>query len=139
MHNFSLKNLLIVCGDALEFTRYYMPARSVDQIYINFPDPWPKLRHAKNRVIQQPFVAEMDRVLKLQSQMVLVTDDATYSSQVVDEMLKSGCFSPSYPSPYYTNECPGYGDSYFDSLWREKGREIRYLKFFKRHEVKSFV
>jgi len=130
-HNLSISNLLIVCGDALVFTKHYLQSELVDQIFINFPDPWPKAKHAKNRVIREPFVKEMHRISKPGAEAVLVTDDATYSEQVSSEMLRDGVWDPSFPSPFYMTEWPGYGSSFFDSLWRERGREIRYMKFKK--------
>jgi tRNA (guanine-N7-)-methyltransferase len=130
-HNLLIPNLLIVCGDALVFTKHYLKSQLVDQIFINFPDPWPKAKHAKNRVIREPFVKEMHRISKLGAETVLVTDDATYSEQVSLEMLRDDIWEASYPSPFYVTEWPGYGSSFFDSLWRERGREIRYMKFKK--------
>ena len=62
--NAALKNLLIVCGEAHTTTKYYFPNQSVDEVYINFPDPWPKDRHAKHRLIQSPFASELARILK---------------------------------------------------------------------------
>src|SRR5579863_3755958 len=47
IHNLNLKNLLVVCGEALTFTRYYVPKGSFAAAYVNFPDPWPKAKHAK--------------------------------------------------------------------------------------------
>ncbi len=130
-HNLSIPNLLIVCGDALVFTKYYLQSDLVDQIFINFPDPWPKAKHAKNRVIKEPFVQEMYRISKTGVEVVLVTDDVTYSEQVSFEMLRNDVWKASYPPPFYKTEWSGYGSSFFDSLWREKGREIRYMKFKK--------
>src|SRR5690348_6324632 len=44
MKNEQISNLFIVCGEALAFTTYYAHANSFAQLYINFPDPWPKGR-----------------------------------------------------------------------------------------------
>ncbi len=129
--NLSLDNLLIVCGDALVFTKHYLQSELVDQIFINFPDPWPKARHADNRVVRDAFVQEMYRISKEGADAVLVTDDEVYSSQMSFEMLKNDIWTASYPSPFYRREWPGYGSSFFDSLWRERGKEIRYMKFKK--------
>ncbi len=133
-HNFSLQNLLIVCGDALTFTKYYLGSDLVDQIFINFPDPWPKARHAKKRIIQDPFVEEMARISKMQAEVVLVTDDVLYSDQMSFEMLKKGAWEPSFPLPFYKTEWLEYGNSFFESLWKEQEREIRYMKFKKIQE-----
>src|SRR5690348_8334371 len=46
IHRENIPNLTVVCGEAVIFTRFYAPPCS--EIYVNFPDPWPKLRHAKH-------------------------------------------------------------------------------------------
>jgi tRNA (guanine-N7-)-methyltransferase len=129
-HNFSLQNLLVVCGDAATFTKYYLRSDLVDQIFINFPDPWPKARHAKKRIVQDSFVREMARISKIDAEVVLVTDDEPYSSQMSVEMLKKG----DWASSFSVIDWPEYGTSFFESLWKNQGKEIRYMKFKKIQE-----
>lgn len=127
--NLGLQNLFVVCGEAYTFTRFYVKEDSVKGAFVNFPDPWPKDRHAKHRLFQELFVLEMSRVLQREGEAIFVTDDETYSLQMIDEMTKSGAWEPAFQEPYYVTEWPEYGSSYFDQLWREKGRVIRYLQF----------
>jgi tRNA (guanine-N7-)-methyltransferase len=127
--NSALSNLFVVLGEALTFTSCYISKRSVDGVFINFPDPWPKLKHAKNRLLQAPFVKELSRVIKIGGEVVLVTDDAPYALQMQKEMMAHPAFKPLFPEPYYATEWPEYGSSYFDSLWRGKGKTIHYLRF----------
>jgi len=54
--NLGLNNLLVIHGEGYNVTSCYLPDASIREIYINFPDPWPKNRHAKNRLIKGPFV-----------------------------------------------------------------------------------
>ncbi len=124
--NLSLANLFLICGEGETATKYYFPTDSVAGIYINFPDPWPKLRHAKHRLIQSPFVQELGRILEKGQSLFFVTDDSAYSEQFRKEMSHSTMFSPLNPAPHYRTEYPEYGTSYFEDLWREKGKEIRY-------------
>ncbi|SRR3989339_926883 len=133
-HNLSLGNLLIVCGDALTFTKHYLKSNSIEEVFVNFPDPWPKARHARNRIIKDDFVQEMTRISKVGAETVLVTDDAPYSGQMTFEMLKDNIWRASFPFPFYETEWPGYGSSFFDSLWKDRGREVRYMKFKKTAE-----
>ncbi len=124
MKNLGLKNLFIVCGDGQIFARDYLPANSVDNVYINFPDPWPKEKHAKNRIFQAPFIEQLARTTK--GKVTAVTDDPTYSSQILSEMKH---WTSSFPEPRFMTEWPGYGSSFFDTLWRQKGCTIRYMQF----------
>jgi len=127
MMNLGLKNLIVVCGDANEFIRYYLGEDQISQVNINFPDPWPKEKHEKNRLIQGEFVKHMMRTLKRESDAIIVTDDPDYSHQVIDEMNR--VFTPAYEMPHYVEKSDEYGSSYFNRLWVEKGKFIRYMKF----------
>lgn len=127
----NLANLIVVCGEAAAVTRYYFPSESINEVFINFPDPWPKLRHAKHRLIQPAFIQEVWRILKKNKQWTFVTDDPDYSELLLEEMRGVNEFKPCYPAPFYVTDYPGYGTSYFDQLWREKGKIIRYHQFIK--------
>jgi len=59
-----------------------LPDQSVDEIRIFFPDPWPKKRHHKRRLIQAPFVADMARVMKPAGSVRLATDWAPYAAWI---------------------------------------------------------
>lgn len=124
-----LPNLRLVCGEALTFTRYYLSDNSIDEIYINFPDPWPKERHAKHRLIQPPFVEQLSRVVKRGGRSILVTDHEGYCQQICEEMQKDKSWRSLFPPPFFTTEWTNYGSSYFDSLWRHKGYTIHYMQF----------
>ena len=110
---------------------YIFPTESCEAAYINFPDPWPKRRHAKNRLIQPKFLDQVSRLLKREALFTLVTDDPDYSEQMLKEMGHHPGFASFLPSPYFVTEFAGYGSSYFDQLWREKGKVIRYHQFQK--------
>src|SRR5580700_9513896 len=60
--NAHLKNLLTVFGEAKTFTEHYLRESSISRVYINFPDPWPKNRHAKHRLVQKSFALLLKRV-----------------------------------------------------------------------------
>lgn len=132
IQNHQLKNLIVICGEGFLATSLYFPKQSVSEVFINFPDPWPKRVHAKHRIVKPSFVEEMNRILVDQGKITLVTDDPDYSQIMVDCLCGNVHFESLYPQPFYYNEHKGYGTSYFDQLWREKGREIRYHEFRKK-------
>lgn len=124
--NSNLSNLLAVCGEGHSLTQDYLPAASVDEVYINFPDPWPKTRHAKHRLIQLPFMREILRILQPGGVVTMVTDDAGHSNWIIQIMQQLSGFESLFAKPYYVEDYPGYGTSFFEELWREKGKSIRY-------------
>lgn len=124
--NLGLKNLFVVSGEAQRFSHHYLPENTLDHIFINFPDPWPKARHHKNRLIQDPFIEEMLRILKKEGTLTFVTDDRDYSDWTIEILQNHGRFQPLQANAPYVTEYPDYGTSYFEDLWREKGKTIRY-------------
>ncbi len=58
-----LGNVRLLRCDAAVFIRHYVPDQTFRQVHIYFPDPWPKKRHHKRRLIQAPFLRELHRVL----------------------------------------------------------------------------
>lgn len=131
IHNLKLNNLMVVCGEAHQTTRCYFPDQSFYDVYINFPDPWPKKRHAKNRLIQDEFAQQLWRVLQMGRRFTFVTDDAPYSEWLIEVMGRHPGFASLFPDPFYVTNEMNYGSSYFDELWRSKGRTIRYHQFQK--------
>lgn len=130
--NLKLQNLFVICAEGYNVTSRYFPPGTISDIYINFPDPWPKNKHAKHRIIQPIFVEELSRILKKDCCMTFVTDDPPYSQWTIDTLLSSPNFRSVYPAPYFITDEQCYGTSYFDQLWREKGRTIHYHKFCKK-------
>lgn len=124
-----LSNMLIVAGEALITSSFYFKDESFDQVCVHFPDPWPKEKHAKNRLFQKPFVDEIRRLTKKGAVVRAVTDDVHYSEQIIEKMQEEEGFISSFPHPHYINEWKDYGTSYFEELWRSKGRSIRYMEF----------
>lgn len=132
--NYQLNNLIAVCGEGYSVTRHYIPPASIHGIFINFPDPWPKKRHAKHRIIQVSFIEEINRILKPNGSVTLVTDDVDHSEYILKIFDHFPHFKPLYEFPHYSIDNPNYGNSYFEDLWRSKGKAIRYHTFNKFEE-----
>ncbi len=81
-----ISNLRLICHDAVEVLDRQIPAASVDRINLYFPDPWPKKRHHKRRIVQPAFLAACARVLKPGGTLHIATDWANYAEHI-DEVL----------------------------------------------------
>ena len=77
-------NARTVRAEAGYFLREFVPNESLAAVHIYFPDPWPKKRHHKRRLIQPAFLTEVFRVLKAQGRVRIVTDHAEYFQQIRD-------------------------------------------------------
>jgi tRNA (guanine-N7-)-methyltransferase len=129
LKNLNINNLIVICGEALTTTTHYFPSDCVDEVFINFPDPWPKRRHAKHRLIAPPFVDQVWRSMRKGGTITFVTDDPETGDRAIEELGGNPGFQSRHPEPYFVNRLPGYGSSYFEMLWRSKGKEIRYHQF----------
>lgn len=125
--NQNIKNLLIIHGEALTFSKYYLKDKSVAGVYINFPDPWPKQKHSKNRLLREEFFIELARICRDDGKITIATDDKIYLDQICSECSKVKQINFAFPPPYYICDWPNYGYSFFDELWRNKGKIIHYL------------
>lgn len=127
-----LDNLFLVAGEGNCFSKYYVPENSVDRIYINFPDPWPKARHAKHRIMNAEFISELARILKQGCCIEFVTDDARYATEVVELLLNNKDLAPVFEEPYFILNDKEYGSSFFQNLWKSKGKDIYHIKMARR-------
>jgi tRNA (guanine-N7-)-methyltransferase len=83
-----LTNLRIIQHDAMEVVRDMIQAATLDRIQIFFPDPWPKARHHKRRLIRPDFVEELANRLKPGGILHCATDWAPYA-EVMREVLSA--------------------------------------------------
>lgn len=88
-----LANLRISEHDAVEVLREQIPAASIDEVLVLFPDPWHKKRHHKRRLIQPPFVELIASRLKPGGVFRLATDWEDYALQMLEVLRGSTSFS----------------------------------------------
>ena len=79
-----LDNLRGVRIESSYFLKWLLPENSISALHIYFPDPWPKKRHRKNRLINEAFPALASAALAPEGKIYLRTDDADYFSQMTE-------------------------------------------------------
>jgi tRNA (guanine-N7-)-methyltransferase len=92
-----LANVRIWPGDARALIAR-LPAASIARAFILFPDPWPKARHHKRRLIAAPFLDALARVLAPGAELRVATDDADYLAWILEQLVARSDFFPC-PSP----------------------------------------
>lgn len=80
----ALTNLRVIRQDAVEVMREMIAPGSLAGIHIYFPDPWPKKRHHKRRLVQTPFVHELAERLAPGGYLHCATDWEEYAQQMLD-------------------------------------------------------
>jgi tRNA (guanine-N7-)-methyltransferase len=122
-----LDNVAAACGDALDLLRDLVKPASVETIQVFFPDPWPKAKHHKRRIIQPENVALMRERLREGGVLHCATDWADYAQQML-EVLGA--------DPGLANTAEGYAPrpgwrpvTKFERRALEAGREVFDLVF----------
>ena len=87
-----LRNVRIHDNDVRELMAR-MPDACLDRVFVLFPDPWPKARHNKRRLIQTETIAELARLLKPGGRLRFATDWADYADWTLARMLAGGQFA----------------------------------------------
>jgi tRNA (guanine-N7-)-methyltransferase len=80
----ALVNLRGVRIESSYFLQWLLPPHSLCALHIYFPDPWPKKKHRKNRLINEPFPARARAALAPSGKIYLRTDDADYFAQMTE-------------------------------------------------------
>ena len=83
-----LSNLRVVAHDAIEVMQHQIPDASLARINLYFPDPWPKKRHHKRRILQPDFLALAARKIERGGSLHIATDWTGYAEHI-DELIAS--------------------------------------------------
>jgi len=81
-----IENVRVACEDAVPFMQQRIAAGSLAGVRIYFPDPWPKKRHHKRRIIQPGFVAQLARCIAKGGILHLATDWQPYAEHMLEVM-----------------------------------------------------
>jgi tRNA (guanine-N7-)-methyltransferase len=84
-------NVRLICHDAIEVLQRQIPPDSLDEVQLLFPDPWPKKRHHKRRIVQPGFATLVASRLRAGGSVHLATDWEPYAQQML--LVLSGCES----------------------------------------------
>jgi tRNA (guanine-N7-)-methyltransferase len=127
--NRELENIRIIHGDALPAAQDMIPPESIDGFHIFFPDPWPKKRHHKRRLITADFLRLLASRLKEGGYIYIVTDWEDYAGQIAEALKEVPEFHiPENPEAV----CPRRPETAFEKKGRLAGRKITEIYGIKR-------
>lgn len=114
-------NARTVRNDAVFFVKEYVPADSLSVLHVYFPDPWPKTRHNKRRLIQESFMREIERILIPGGRLQVVTDHKDYFEQIDAVVKASKLKVVEYNRPGGAGEGEFVGTN-FERKYKREGR-----------------
>ncbi|WP_221761018.1 tRNA (guanosine(46)-N7)-methyltransferase TrmB [Kibdelosporangium aridum] len=128
-----LTNLRLLRGDAVILLTDHIAANSLSEVRLYFPDPWPKKRHHKRRIVQPDFVSLVASRLAPGGRFHMATDWEHYAEHMMEvcsaEPALRNVYSGWAPRPEWRPVTK------FESRAHTEGREIRDLIFEKAHPV----
>lgn len=113
----NLTNLRLLRFEARYLLQYLLPAAAFEAVHIYFPDPWPKDKHARHRLIDEKFPELARRILAPNGSVHLRTDDPEYFVQMQESFAPAKDFS--------STETPkelAVLTTEFERQWNEEGK-----------------
>jgi tRNA (guanine-N7-)-methyltransferase len=125
----TLRNVRLLPVESSYAVRYLLPTESVERFYLLFPDPWPKRRHHRRRIVTPDFLSSIHLALQNDGSIYIATDDVDYFGEIKEIAVSNSGFAI----------CDGDVDlpqSKFGRIFREKGAPIHWLELRKISPVK---
>jgi tRNA (guanine-N7-)-methyltransferase len=120
-------NLRLFTDDARPLLRA-LPAGALSALFLMFPDPWPKARHAKRRFVHPELVAEAARALHQGAEWRIASDDPTYQAWTDDVLAAQDVFTVASASA----RPDGWPPTRYEAKALEAGRAPRYWRLVRR-------
>jgi tRNA (guanine-N7-)-methyltransferase len=135
-----LSNVRLVLANAVDVVRTMLPAGGVTEVWTFFPDPWPKARHHKRRLVDDEFAGLVARVLAPGGVWRLATDWAGYAEQMLEVAARCPHLTNRYAGhapdadgiPGVAPRFPGRAMTRFEAKGLAAGRTVRDLELVRR-------
>jgi tRNA (guanine-N7-)-methyltransferase len=124
-----LNNVRAYAGDGLDVVEW-LPDACLSRIDVLFPDPWPKLKHHKRRIMRDPIIPLFARVLRSQGELRFASDNLHYATQVFHSLCRSPFFNRGVTT---LGDCiepwENFPGTVYNTRANEDGRTSYFLRF----------
>jgi len=125
------RNIRLLEATAEELVEGALDEASVASFWINFPDPWPKKRHHRRRLVQPGFVALLAARLVPGGELHAATDHAEYAEQMHAVLSAEPRLENALAAPFVA-EVPGRLCTAYEAMWRAEGRPLHFFTYRRR-------
>ena len=122
-----LPNLQVLRLEARYTVEWLLPHASVSRLHLLFPDPWPKVRHHRRRLINSEFLGALSKVLVPAGDFLFKTDHEDYFEWATDKLSLSKHFQ-SIAWDDQCGELSQYPQTDFEAQWLAEGRSVHKLR-----------
>ena len=109
-----------------------IPEKSISKIFIIHPDPWPKRKHHKNRLINDRFIEVLSEILKPDGRLEIATDHSEYAEWIIKLFAAREDFVSEYENGYSSIPAEGHIETYFEMKKRQEGFKPIFMEFKKK-------
>jgi tRNA (guanine-N7-)-methyltransferase len=124
-----LGNVRLIAHDALDVLEHQLADESLDEVLLYFPDPWPKKRHHKRRIVQPAFAELVARRLRPGGVFRLATDWAPYAVHMLEVLAQSPSFTNASPTGDFVPRPDSRPPTRFERRGERLGHEVFDLEF----------
>lgn len=126
-----LTNVRVLRVEAREFIAAQIPENSLSAVYVNCPDPWPKKRHRKRRLVNSEFLEFLKNYMKPGADFFFATDFEDYGEEVAHFMPRQQGFRNMLAPALSGNELEGYHLSKYMMKFMAEGKKIHFVHYRK--------
>ena len=120
----ALANVRVIGKDATDVLPERLGDATFDAVNVFFPDPWPKKRHHKRRLVQPAFMTEIARVLRVSGLFHLATDWGDYAEHAREILARDERFAPLAPADLCQNPLAFRPPTKFERRGRRLGHDV---------------
>ena len=124
-----LENIRVAYGDVRVKVPLLFKDGELETVYINFPDPWPKKRHTKRRLIKPDFVKLIGQKLAPEGRIYLATDFEVYAMEMLEHFNAEPLFQNQDPESGFLESREDLPKTKYEKNFINAGHKIYYLEF----------
>ena len=132
-----LTNIRFMTSEAKALLYEVFVHESLQAVYINFPDPWPKKGHEKRRLFDEHFIELVEDRLEPEGYIYLGTDVPEYAEQAYEALSSSSILANAYASPWLHDRAWTGLETKYEQKWKALGKPCFYLAFRKARGLRT--
>ena len=132
-----LENIRVVYGDIRSKISILFKDKELNTIYINFPDPWPKKKHIKRRLIKPEFIKQLAQKLSSEGTAYLATDSERYAHEMLEYFNAETLFQNLNSQQGFLKERINLPKTKYEKNFINAGEKIFYLEYMRLGVISS--
>jgi tRNA (guanine-N7-)-methyltransferase len=124
-----IANVRLLHGSGEQAVAELFGSASLETVWINFSDPWPKKRHHRRRLVQAPLVAAIADRLVSGGALHVATDDVSYAEHIDAVLAAEPLLANAFAPARWLAEVEGRTPTAYELEWRAEGRPLHFFAY----------